>query len=167
MANVRKIFESTINEAIQSAENVTDFKERALAFAEISKALAMTGLVNGASMEPAGSKSDLEETAPVLTEEKEEENTDVVGEVEEEQESSDDTSEEEVWTEEAIEEKAESLEFLREVRSTYDDENINECLSDFSNGLLTNIDEDVTPDNIDAFVIYLKELIEGNEEQAS
>lgn len=172
MANISTIFESTINKAIQSAENVTDFKERALVYAEISKALAMTNMVFGSVSEESATKEALKPSDPVITEseaktaEKPKAKATTKAKATAKKEPVKEVIEEEdsPWTEEAMEEHAEALEFIQDLIEEYDSEQIVICLKEWSQDTIDDI-SDITPDNIDAFVIYLQELLEESEDE--
>lgn len=73
---------------------------------------------------------------------------------------------EDPWTEEALEEHKEDFAYLTEFKSTYGlvDADMSNYINTFSNGTLPIIDY-LMPDNISAFVAYLKELVK-NQPQA-
>lgn len=162
--NVKTIFETTLNEAIKAAKNVIDAKDRALAYAEIAKALAMTGLIGTIGEQSAEetvketAKQAIAEKPPVVNEKAKKEAAPVEKMTEEE-------TEESVWTEADIKAKSKELDFITSIRKAYGEEELVECLDAFSNGALTSVEEDITPDNIDAFVIYLNDLLESDEDE--
>ena len=181
MATISQMFVNLVNDGIKASKAISDPKEKALACAELAKALAMTGLVSTLSgdseaQEVAETKEALKnkpkgKQKPVKEEEPEVEETqeveDEVVETEKEAETEEAVTDVELvdeWTEEMIELKAEQLEFIQQLQEEYDEETINECVRNFSEGVLNSIEE-ISPLNIDGFVAYMEMLIADAEDE--
>lgn len=179
MANINEIFVKVLNEGIQSANVISDPKDKSIAYAELAKAIAMTGLVSiGDKSEeidvteakealrekakPAKTKAKKQEAEPEQQQEKasEEASNHQVQEESSEKETTEITEE---WTEEMIEMFKEQLDFIRGLQEEYDEEIIDECVRNFSEGQFNSID-DITPLNIEGFAAYMKMLIEDAEQ---
>lgn len=175
MATISQMFVNLVNDGIKASKAISDPKEKALACAELAKALAMTGLVSTLSgdseaQEVAETKEALKnkpkgKQKPVKEEEPEvEETQEVEDEVVETEEAVTDVELVDEWTEEMIELKAEQLEFIQQLQEEYDEETINECVRNFSEGVLNSIEE-ISPLNIDGFVAYMEMLIADAEDE--
>lgn len=175
MATISQMFVNLVNDGIKASKAISDPKEKALACAELAKALAMTGLVSTLSgdneaQEVTETKEALKnkpksKQKPVKEEEPEIEKTqEVEDEVVETEEAATDVELVDEWTEEMIELKAEQLEFVQQLQEEYDEETINECVRNFSEGVLNSIEE-ISPLNIDGFVAYMEMLIADAEDE--
>ena len=176
MATISQMFVNLVNDGIKASKAVSDPKEKALACAELAKALAMTGLVSTSSgdseaQEVAETKEALKnkpkgKQKPVKEEEPEVEETQEVEDetIETEEEAATDAELVDEWTEEMVELKAEQLEFVQQLQEEYDEETIDECVRNFSEGVLNGIEE-ISPLNIDGFVAYMEMLIADAEDE--
>lgn len=182
MASVSQMFVNMINEGINTAKTITSAKDKALVYAELAKALAMTGLVgesSSANATPEEVKEALQEKPKTKQKTKAKEEAVKEEVVKEETIASEEKTEKEKtmkeaaaesddeivdeWTEEMIEKFSEQLEAVQQLQEEYDEDTINECVQAFSEGVLNSI-EDITPLNIDGFLAYMKMLIEDAEE---
>lgn len=112
-----------------------------------------------------------EVVAEVITPEAVEEEEEVVAEVvTPEQEEAVEQAEEEAieeaievelteeWTDEASAALANEIQFIAYLKEAYDEEQINECIASFSEGLFNSLD-DINPLNIKGFVAFMQCLI--------
>jgi len=176
MATISQMFVNLVNDGIKASKTISDPKEKALACAELAKALAITGLVSTSSgdseaQEVAETKEALKnkpkgKQKPVKEEEPEVEETQEVEDetTETEEEAATDAELVDEWTEEMVELKAEQLEFVQQLQEEYDEETIDECVRNFSEGVLNGIEE-ISPLNIDGFVAYMEMLIADAEDE--
>lgn len=141
-----EIFVGTINKALKACENISEQDKKAMALAEVAKALAMSGRVS------TGQGNNQPE--PVTEEEVEQEEV--------EQETTDEKADPREWTEEMEEKYADELKFIAELKEEYDEEEINKVVRVWSEEEYRSL-EDITPLNISAFVDYLKDLTEEEE----
>lgn len=75
-----------------------------------------------------------------------------------------DDTEEDVWTDEALKEYEDELNYITTIKEQLDDEGqLNQLIFEFSEGNLSGIG-DITPDNIKAFCNFIKELQKEAEE---
>lgn len=158
-ANIKEIFREVVNLAIDSAKEITDATHKANAYAEIGKALAMSGLLH----EQPNTVSELEE----LTEEEEKE----IGAVSKEtkpkkvEKKKKETKKEEVKEEKTLGELfPEEVQFLDDVATEYGAEQINEVLAEFSSGTYKKLEE-INAEMIEAFTEYVRELVENSGEE--
>lgn len=112
-----------------------------------------------------------EVVAEVITPEAVEEEEEVVAEVvtpeqeeavkQAEEEAIEEASEVELteeWTDEASAALANEIQFIAYLKEAYDEEQINECITSFSEGLFNSLD-DINPLNIKGFVAFMQCLI--------
>lgn len=64
----------------------------------------------------------------------------------------------EEWTDEASAALADEIEFIGYLKEAYDEDQINECIASFSEGLFNSLD-DINPLNIKGFVAFMQCLI--------
>jgi len=64
----------------------------------------------------------------------------------------------EEWTDESLANLANEIEFIGYLKEAYDEEQINECINSFSEGLFNSLD-DINPLNIKGFVAFMQCLI--------
>lgn len=187
MANVKDAFNGAISEAMKAADLLTDNKDRAMAFAAIASALAQTGLVDNASVdnvkkekksdeEPKKEKrhsdslkrsvkkieKETEEKPEVPKKEFEPLNPDPKKKIEEAKEG---WTEE--WTDEAVEHFADQLQYLEDFSEKYGVDATNECLKEFSSGVMKDIASDVSPLNIDSVVTAFKAFVAETEKASA
>lgn len=195
MATISQIFINTLNEGVKASKAIADPEKKALVCAELAKAIAMTGLVSATTgdsqqeqVSPKDSLKDdkkVKEEVKEIKEEAKEEVKEIKEEVKEEvketqkpknkvdirvkKEEKEEVAEEveltDEWTQEAVALKTEQLDFISQIREEYDEEALDDCVANFSEGVLKTID-DITPLNIDGFVSYLQMLL-NSDEQAS
>lgn len=184
MATVNEMFVNLINEGIKATKTISDPKDKAVACAELAKAIATTGLVfiadspTETSEDTAPNKEALKEK-PKSKQAKKKETT--AKETKEEVKETEETAEEpdikeeavaaiketeveivDEWTDEMVELFSEQLAFVQQIQEEYDEETINEIVQMFSEGVLNSI-EDITPLNIDGFIEYFNMLLEDAE----
>lgn len=181
--SISQMFVNVINEGIKATQAISEADKKALACAELAKALAMSGLVTvigSESGEIEASVSEAKESLkdkpkekkkPAAAAKKEEEKVkkETAPEPEPEPEEAQEESSGEVelvdeWTEEMIEIKSEQLEVIQELQDEYDEETLDECVKNFSEGVLESI-EDISPLNIDGFIAYIQLLLSDAEEE--
>lgn len=181
MASIKELFIKSVSEGMKAAEMIPDAASKANAYAAIANALALTNLVKGDKEEgavvadkevlkPASAKGKnktkaveevaLEETA--AQEEVQAEDVEVVAELEQQAEQEAEVIGQEVfteiWTDEASIALANEIEFISNLKEAYEEEQINECISAFSEGLFNTLD-DINPLNIRGFVSFMECLI--------
>ena len=66
----------------------------------------------------------------------------------------------EEWTDEAVEHFADQLQYLEDFSDKYGVEATNECLKEFSSGVMKDIASDVSPLNIDSVVTAFKAFVD-------
>jgi len=196
MATISQMFVNLVNDGIKASKTISDPKEKALACAELAKALAITGLVSTSSGDseaqevaetkealknkPKGKQKPVKEEEPEVEETQEVEDETIeteeeaatdaelvdewTEEIETEEEAATDAELVDEWTEEMVELKAEQLEFVQQLQEEYDEETIDECVRNFSEGVLNGIEE-ISPLNIDGFVAYMEMLIADAEDE--
>lgn len=179
MASVNQMFAQMMSEGMNATKAISDPKDRALACAELAKALAMTGLIviddtPAATVSAEEAKEALKEKPKIKQkpakkdEPVKEEAPAEDAETEEEEAAATEDGEVEVvdkWTEEMIEMFSEQLEAVQQLQEEYDEETIDECVQNFSEGVLNGI-EDISPLNIEGFLAYMQMLIADAEEDA-
>ena len=156
---IKELFVNAINSATESAKLIVESKDKALAYAEIAKALSMTGLVKENTIpinEEISVKSGRESLKEESTKAKKAE-TKVIEKaaVETKTVEKDDDDE---WTEAMIEKYKEDSDFIQNVIDDYGEEAMTQGIKDFSEKIYTSLD-DITLLNIQAFVSYLKSLL--------
>lgn len=179
MANIKEIFLTTINKGLEATSLISDPKDKALAYAQIARALATTGLVRDAVL-PKDVDITIEENKEAIKEEakkatkkktsqkqkskqaeetKEESQPEVQETAEPEAQETVETPAEDQETEKELDwdDVTEEVDILNDFKGTYGDDAINECIRAFSDNVLVSI-EDITPANIKAFVTYLNML---------
>ncbi|MED1125233.1 hypothetical protein [Bacillus atrophaeus] len=171
MASINQMFASMLSEGITASKAISDPEKKAQACAELAKALAMTGLVSVGGSESANAATPEEEKeslkekakpkqkatakkekAPAAEEPKEEAAEEAASEVEVTDE----------WTEEMLEQFSEQLATIEQLQEEYDEETLDECVKNFSEGVLNGI-EDISPLNIDGFIAYIQMLLSDAE----
>lgn len=192
MANLTKTFVSLVETGWESIQAISDPEKKALAVAELAKAVAATGLVGHLDVAPmtaeqasetkeaikadkpgattkAAPEPEKQKVAPEPKKEKaapapkkEEPAAEVQAQVTESSESTDE------WNEVTEAKYAKELEYIGALMDSYGDEGpdiINECVADFSEGNYKSF-EDITPSNIIGFVAFLELLLKSAEEEA-
>lgn len=177
MATVKEMFSNCVQDGIKAAKSIAEPNQKAMAYAEIAKALAMTGLVGGTNIESISEESEPETgadkgkeslKAPVpKTKKKEDKKEDkketakkekaVVESKEEATPSEPELSEE--WTDEMVELKSEQIAKMNQFKEEFGEEPVEQCVSMFSEGQYESL-ADITPLNIDAFVAFMESLAE-------
>ena len=178
MASVKEIFNSMIGKAIENAGLIESPRDKAMAYAAIAQALATTGKIGddvaiSKESKPAKQAKNADklkrqpknlEPEDVKEEEKAEEkpkeDVEETTSAEEPVAEAPDTEEDNEWTDEAQDKHAEELEYLEEFIEKWGEDGLAECVKEFSKGTLKNGFDDVTPGNIKAIVIYLKEIVD-------
>lgn len=192
MSNITKVFNSLLAEGTKAMQQISEPKDKAMAAAELLKAIAATGSVyltddnieasteevveavkepktkaKGKTTPKAKSSSKAEEKKSKVAEEKAEETVEELDQTVEEAEQEPENKEEaaateveltEEWTDEAMDVLSEELEFVGQMQEEYDEEQLNECISMFSEGNLKTV-EDLNPLNIKGFVAFIQELL--------
>ena len=182
MSNYNEIFRQLIANGVKAAESTSAPGEKALAYAELAKAVAMamtTKPTNYSAAEPETSvaaiaaektdsvngKESLKRTAskakkepePTVAVEPEVTATEV--ELHPGLPTYSETIEEpeidDSWTEELLEEKAEQINIINELIETYGPDAMDKYMTQFSQGVLTTCDE-ISPMNIDAFILFVR-----------
>lgn len=168
--SINELFSEIVSVGYKTAQSIFDPQEKAKVLAELAKALAMTGLVTA---EDKANDPDMKEVKEVLSgkaEEpvkKKEKPAKAKTEEPKKEEAPADSGEPELteeWTEEMKELKQEQIEFIQEITEQFGKETVDECVQNFSEGVLKSV-SDITPLNIDAFVAYIKMLLEEAEEE--
>lgn len=182
--NLTKTFLQTLQKGFDAAKLIELPKERAMAYSELAKAIAMTGIIKDTeemeiseettekevteketkkkttskkkeSLKNEASKTTKKESSEQNIEEDESKNI---------EEPSEDNELEDQWTDEMSELKAEQVERLKQFVDAWGEDYVYEdCLSAWSEGAFTGVDN-VRPTNIDGFVSYL-ELISSESEE--
>lgn len=174
MASINQMFASMLSEGIKSTKAISDPEKKALACAELAKALAMTGLVSVGDSEsaaseptPAEAKESLKEKPKAAKKEKAKEEPKVAKEEPKAEEVAEEQEIEIVdeWTDEMIEHFSEQLSYIQGLQEEYDEETLDECVKNFSEGVFESI-EDISPLNIDGFIAYFQMLLADAEEEA-
>lgn len=183
MANYNEIFAESINSALKTAGLVSEPYQKGMLFAEIAKAIALTGQVGQQNIQIAKAialtdqvgqqniqlakeeLSSVKKAAAKITESQEvaeelapatEQVENIQNYIEEEDKIEDE------WTDAMREKKAEQLEKLTEYMNEYDEDSLNAALEAFSTGQLKTLAE-IRPANIDGFLIYLDQMINSEE----
>lgn len=172
--SVKSVFILAIGEGMKAAKLVQDPASKANAYAALALAMAQTGSISisendleetPASASPAKGKEALKpETSKATAKSgaakstpKAEVAPEPVAEVEPE------ISEE--WTEEMVNLKADQIAYINWLRESYEEEQLNNVVSQFSEGTMTSLDE-ITPLNVDAFVTFVDALLKDAEAEA-
>lgn len=178
--NLTKTFLQTLQKGFDAAKLIELPKERALVYAELAKAIAMTGTIKDIEeMELKEETEEVETKTEIKKETKKKKKNSLKNESsktsKEKTETEDETEEvnEEVneetevvdqWTDEMSELKAEQVERLKEFVEAWGEDYVyEECLGAWSEGAFTGVDN-VRPTNIDGFVSYL-EMISADAEE--
>lgn len=188
MATVKGLFSQAITEGMNAAKRITDPYQKAEAYASLADAMARTGLVSGTNLDEAEtSEATTPETkgkealkpeankAKATPKKKEEpkakaketkaEEPEVEENTEEEQEEA--AAEEpeltEEWTDEMLTLKADHIGFIQQLKDDYEEEALEGCVQQFSEGTMSSLDE-ITPLNIDGFIAYMQALIQQQED---
>ena len=182
MKTINEMFVKVVNEGFNSIKGISDFDKKALACAEMAKALAMTGMVKTPDSKTEEDTIKIEERPEEtkkeenVSEEKEslkskpktESKTKPKPKVKKQQDSAEKKESEKApiseWNEETREMYKEELEYIESLEKEYGEESVNEVLQDYSKGNLEK-SEQITPIDIQGFVAHLKELIASNEEE--
>lgn len=184
MANLSKTFGELVKQGFEALGTISDPYQKALAAAELAKAVAQTGLVGladeatpatpeeAAEIKEAIKKDDATATkkkapAPKADKKaapapkKEEPKEEPVEEPVEEPTTDEEGAEEGGWTADALEKYAEELDFIAQLTDQYGEDGpsiMDECVQDWSEGVFKST-EDITPDNIVGFKAYLEMLL--------
>ena len=174
MASVNQMFATMMSEGMTAAKAISDPEKKAMACAELAKALAMTGLIvigdtpTTVVETPADAKEALKEkpkpkqTSKAKEEAKETQEPAAEEETEAtETEAPAESGQAEVvdeWTEEMVEMFSEQLATIQQLQEEYDEETLDDCVKNFSEGVLNGI-EDISPLNIDGFIAYIQMLL--------
>lgn len=182
MASVKDTFNAVISDAIKNADLISDNYQKAMALGTIAQALATWNKAGEVTAEaPAETKTEAKKEAKPkktadklkrqpkeLPPEEEEKQEEVAQEAETKEapaeEPQGDFTEE--WTEEAQEVFAEELSYIVEFTEKYGEEGANECLAEFSQGVMTDISADVNPLNIKGVVAAFRKF-EADAESAA
>ena len=174
MATINEMFVTAVSEGMKAAKTITDASNRAMAYAELAKALAMksnnmTPSINAEDVStPAEGKESLKETPKAKVETKpepapkEEKKAPALGKPKAQPapEPEPEPQEPELvdeWTEEMIELKAEAIATMNQWKEEYDEESLDQAVQMFSEGQLESL-ADISPLNIDAFLEFLESL---------
>lgn len=167
MATITEMFSKAINEANKNILAVTDPYQKAMAQIALAQALATTGSVKDEAIATAKVETAAKAEAPKAAEGKsalknqpakakeadpakvEEAPALARAEVQEPELT-------EEWTEEAMTVLAAELEFVQVKQEEYTDEVLNDCVAQYSNGLLKEV-SDLNPLTIQGFVAYIKD----------
>jgi len=164
---LKEYFSKSITEAFSSADKIIEPKDKALAYAEIAKAIAMTGAIS--SNTSVAGETSKNETKVSPKESLKEETAKVESKKETKKEApkaKPEPPKEEVpkepvvgeeWTEEMNEMFASQIIKFQGFLESYGEENIMQCVDAFSEGQFSSL-EDITPLNIDAFISYIEQL---------
>lgn len=174
MATIKELFITSINNAIKSAELITEPDKKAVAYAKIAQSLALTGMIkadtqiNSTESVPAKeslkvenskgkSKAASEETVSIPDKTDEEVIDEAVDKMEEKQEQIQEEVDAE-WTEETMAMFANEVQFIVSLNEKFTNDQLSNCVKSFSEGALSSLD-DINPLNITGFVSFMKDLI--------
>ena len=167
MATITEMFSKAINEANKNILTVTDPYQKAMAQIALAQALATTGSVKDEAIATAKAETAAKAEAPKATEGKsalknqpakakeaapakaEEAVAPAAAEIQEPELT-------EEWTEEAMTVLAAELEFVQVKQKEYTDEVLNDCVVQYSNGVLKEV-SDLNPLTIKGFVAYIQQ----------
>lgn len=164
--NISELFVSFIAEGQKAAALIVDNKDKAIAYASLAQACAMSGLVSPTTTAVTATKEDV-----INAYKESEQNAEFVAEAPVAKEaptedpapaaeaSATEEEETEVWTPYMQEKYKDELAFVLEQAEAFGQEALNMSLSNFSNGRLTNYQDDVNPLNVKGFADYLRQLI--------
>lgn len=160
--DIKTLFINCINKGLEAAADLAPEK-KATVLAEYAKAMAMTGLINVKdNLNMSEVKSNLtdcqegidlshySDKLPSGDDMPEEETTDNMASTEE------DVAE---WTDANLEKYSDEVTEFEQLKEEYGIETINTAIEGFSEGLMVNGVEDVTPANIVPLLAYIKDLI--------
>lgn len=166
MANIRETFILSINEGMKSASLIVEQDKKAMAYASIAEAIALSGLLSEKkgvtskeSLKPENFKGDNveeKEEAPVKTTPSNEEVVEQA-EAELQEEMQEETSCE--WNDELQEKLATEINIVNEMTETYGVDKMNECVVAFTENPNLNLG-DINPSNIKGFVAFLQSQVE-------
>lgn len=191
MNDLTKLYLDALKKGFEAAKMVTEYKDKALVYSDLAKAIGSTGLVeipsdvkieatDSKDSKKKGNKNSLKtEASKPAKEDKadEKEDNEIVEPVNESTEDVQDNQEsdetnateqtdEEVteeWTEENTAAKAEVLERLNQFVEAWGEDYVyGDLVSAWSEGAFTGA-ENIRPTNIDGFVAYLDSLNEAEE----
>ncbi len=182
--DINQTFNNVVLEAIKSAKNIVESKDKAIALAEIAKALAMTNQVSLTTTMRADASEKKESLKNKPTPKKQEatlqESEDEVEkmleatleeeDLEEDKEGNceEETTEEvdyendgeitdEDWTQEAFDKYSKEIKYIKDITVKKTPKVINGHLAEFSKGSLNDVSE-VSPSNIKGIYCFLKSL---------
>lgn len=179
--NINKKFSEFIFEATKACQSVTNPAEKAMAFAEIAKAIAMTGLVDFRNSEiienfedkkeslknkPNSKKKEVEEIKDPEEEPKEVDQESVEeAESQEEIEYESESEEEEknTWDDDSIKKYSAEVEYIKKIAKQKTPKVINAHIVEYSHGAIKSASE-VSPSNIKGIYCYLKSLYSSEKE---
>lgn len=176
MATVKKLFSDAIQKGMQAATAITDPYQKATAYAALADAMAKTGLVAGANLEETEAETTSAPTATATEKGKDSlkpeaakskaapapKKAEKAVEPEPEQPTETEAELTEEWTDEMVELKSDQIAFISQLKEEYEEEALNGCVEQFSEGVMSSLDE-ITPLNIDAFVAFMQALINQQE----
>lgn len=191
MNTISKAFYQAVQKGLDAAKAipVTEQKDKALAYAELANAIALTGLVEDGVLEttdaaPAEKEVKKTETKKTATTTKKdslkadsgkgaattapikEEKEETVPEQTEEVTSTTETDVEvtDEWTEEMTEAKAEALERLKQYTDAWTEDYVyNQCVPAFFEDPSIVGGDNIRPTNIDGFITYLDQIANSAE----
>ena len=165
MATITEMFSKAINEANKNILAVTDPYQKAMAQIALAQALATTGSVKDEAIATAKAETAAKAEAPKATEGKSALKNQPAKAKEaaptkaEEAPAATEVQEPELteeWTEEAMTVLAAELEFVQVKQKEYTDEVLNDCVVQYSNGVLKEV-SDLNPLTIKGFVAYIQQ----------
>lgn len=180
--NLTKVFSTALQKGFDAAKLIVEPKDKALAYAELVKAIAQTGLVvdteiieeikeketkkksgkDSLKAESGKGKKKTEEPVEQAPVDETPKASEVTEDIEEDIPEEDDN-----WESEAIREaKNDQLELLQEYVTAWGEDYVyNTLLEAWSEGTFSGV-ENVRPSNIDGFLAYIAELVKQNESEA-
>lgn len=176
MATIKGLFTQAIVEGMAAAKKISENKDKALAYAALADAMARTGLVVGTNLdeetptEEVKGKDSLapekqKTPAPAAKPKPQPPQPQVENDLESiEEPASAEAELTDEWTEETIELKAAGVAFINTLKEQYDEETLNNCVGQFSEGTMKTLAE-ITPLNIDGFVSFMEALIAAASEE--
>lgn len=167
MANLKSIFVQAINGGMAAAKGIPDAEKRALAYASLAQAMALTGGItiavdsdfeDGAAAAPAKGKESLKPETAKATKPSTAKAPAPKAEAAPEPEPVLEPELSEEWNDEMVELKADQIAYIQTLREQFEPDQLNETVSQFSEGVMKTMDE-ISPLNIDAFVGFVQGLL--------
>ena len=174
MATIKEIFISAVNNAMTSAQLITEHDKKANAYANIAQALAISGLLKEnikteskeslkveTYKEPLVQEDNEPEQQQEVKEEVQESKVEKVAQEEEQvlQEEVQEENEGEEWTEELGEKYATEITYINEFAERHGEDKTNECIATFFENTEMKLDN-ITPLNVKGVYAFLKSLEE-------